>query len=87
MSLRGLEGLDVIEAVGDAAAEFQEGRALAEPAPPLQRARADLPAAREFVLAQHVRPRRCAELRGGGHAASLRATAVRFVRRGRTTTW
>lgn len=51
---------DVLEAVYDAAADLQVARALAEPAPALKRAWADLPAARKFDLVEVAyQMRRC----------------------------
>ncbi|MDI3307829.1 MAG: hypothetical protein QJR07_12075 [Acetobacteraceae bacterium] len=49
---RPVERLDVLEAIGDAAADLEEAWPLAEPAPALQRARADVPAASQIGLVQ-----------------------------------
>ena len=50
----GLPPLDVLDAIGDAIADFQEGRALTHPAPALQRPYAKAQPPREFVLAEVV---------------------------------
>jgi hypothetical protein len=47
-----LEGFDVLQTIDDAAPHLQIGRALAQPAPALQRARAQAPAAGEFNLVE-----------------------------------
>src|SRR4051812_31729139 len=52
MSLPGLEGLHVLQAVGDHRSELKVSGSLSEPAPPFQRARADPPAAGQVELGQ-----------------------------------
>jgi hypothetical protein len=64
-----LVALDVLNAVDDAAAELQELWAVAHPAPPLERALADIPALGELALIEMFRAhaqllqlvRKCAE--------------------------
>jgi len=46
------EGLDIFEAIDHAPADLEISRPLAEPAPPLQRARADPPALSKFNLGE-----------------------------------
>ena len=45
-------GFDVAEAVGNSAADFEEGRPLAEPPPAFKRPRRNAPAVRQFGLVQ-----------------------------------
>lgn len=51
MNLIGLVGLDVRDAVDDATADLEIGRALAEPAPAFERSGAQGPAARQLGAA------------------------------------